>query len=165
MLQVGAGRVQVRSQPHSGKTAIPDRTAWIEPDLLYPLVKGAGDFDACYLRLSDPMYSGTRLFAVVPNIGISKADYDASAQRVNSPGLAGTKRWFGAFRDKLEARSTFRRQMKGAPFHAVYNVGAYTFQKWKVIWPEQVSAFRAAVTGSAMVPGMGQRPYSQLQSN
>jgi hypothetical protein len=49
--------------------------------------------------------------------------------------------------------------MKGAPFHAVYNVGEYTFKPWKVIWPEMSSSFYAAVAGCTEVPLVGTRPY------
>lgn len=49
--------------------------------------------------------------------------------------------------------------MKGAPFFAIYNVGDYTFQPWKVVWPEMSSRFYAAVVGSAIVPTVGTRPY------
>lgn len=47
----------------------------------------------------------------------------------------------------------------GAPFFAVYNVGDYTFQPWKVIWPEMSTRFYAAVAGKSLVPGAGLRPY------
>lgn len=49
--------------------------------------------------------------------------------------------------------------MNGAPEFAIYNVGAYTFAPWKVIWPEMASSFYAAVAGSAEVPLLGVRPY------
>jgi hypothetical protein len=49
--------------------------------------------------------------------------------------------------------------MKGAPFYDVYNVGDYTFQPWKVVWPEMSTRFYAAVAGSSMVPIVGSRPY------
>jgi hypothetical protein len=49
--------------------------------------------------------------------------------------------------------------MKGAPFYAIYNVGTYTFQPWKVIWPEMSGKFYAAVAGSSVVPIVGSRPY------
>jgi hypothetical protein len=41
----------------------------------------------------------------------------------------------------------------------VYNVGDYTFQPWKVVWPEMSSRFYAAVAGGAYVPVAGHRPY------
>ncbi len=127
--------------------------------MLYPLVKGAGDFEPCYLRLSAPQRTELDLFAFLPNTGISGADYTAAEAAMNSPGLQKTKAWFGRYQALLNARSTYRRQMKGAPCYAVYNVGTYTFQPWKVIWPEMSGSFYAAVAGSAVVPLAGTRPY------
>jgi hypothetical protein len=44
----------------------------------------------------------------------------------------------------------------GAPFYAVYNVGPYTFQPWKVVWAEIAGSLQAAVIGQAPVPHTGQ---------
>ncbi|MQY52452.1 N-6 DNA methylase [Rhodocyclus tenuis] len=152
--------VQVRSRPEAGKKDIGvARTAWVEATQLYPLVKGAGDFEPCYLKLNDPLLEDEVLYTFVPNTGISSAAYDACEVEMNSPWLAKTKAWFSGYKALLNARSTFRRQMKGAPFYAVYNVGDYTFQPWKVVWPEMSNRFYAAVAGSAVVPLVGRRPY------
>lgn len=151
---------QVRSRPEAGKKQIGSaKTAWVESDLLYPLIKGAGDFEACYLKLNNPHGTGENLYTFVPNRGIGNADYDAGETDMNGIGLAKTKAWFSGYKTELSARSTYRRQMKGAPFYAVYNVGDYTFQPWKVVWPEMSSHFYAAVAGSATVPLAGNRPY------
>ena len=153
-------RVKIRSRPEAGKKDIgPLQKAWVEPDLLYPLVKGAADFEPCYLRLSSPKYNKETLYTFVPNEGISNADYEATRVAMNSPAQASTKKWFSGFKAHLERRSTFRRQMKGAPYFAIYNVGEYTFQPWKVVWPEMSTTFKAAVAGSANVPLVGERPY------
>ena len=160
ILQAKSDQIQVESRPDAGKKPIgPSRTAWVEPDLLYPLVKGAGDFEPCYLRLNNPNRTEADLFTFVPNRGIGAADYAKAQAMLNGPGLKKTKAWFTSFKALLQARSTYRRQMLGAPFYAVYNVGAYTFQPWKVIWPEMSTRFYAAVAGSAAVPGAGKRPY------
>ena len=152
--------VQIRCRPEAGKKDIgPAKTAWVEPTLLYPLVKGAGDFEACYLRLDAPERAEEPLYAFVPNTGISGTDYAAAAVAMNKAKLAKTKAWFSGFKALLEDRSTYRRQMKGAPFFAIYNVGDYTFQPWKVVWPEMSNRFYAAVAGSATVPVAGERPY------
>lgn len=152
--------VQVRSRPEAGKKDIGvTKTAWVETDLLYPLVKGAGDFEACYLKLDNPQRKGEDLYTFVPNRGISNTDYDACETDMNGTALAKTKAWFSGYKTLLNARSTYRRQMKDAPFYAVYNVGDYTFQPWKVVWPEMSSRFYAAVAGSAVVPVAGNRPY------
>jgi hypothetical protein len=111
------------------------------------LVKGAGDFEACYLRLTNPNRIDEDLYTFVPNWGIGNTDYADSEMAMNSAGLAAA--WFSGYKTLLNDRSTYRRQMKDAPFFAIYNVGDYTFQSWKVVWPEMSSRFYAAVAGSA----------------
>lgn len=153
-----AGEVQVRNHPEAGKKAIgPARTAWIESELVYPLVKGAGDFEECYFRLAAP--GAEPLFAIVPNVGIKPSDYEAAAAAMAGKGLKLTRAWFQRFKAFLSDRATYRRQMRNAPEFAVYNVGDYAFAPWKVIWPEMASRFYAAVAGSANVPGRGVRPF------
>ena len=161
ILNVNEKHVQIRSRPEAGKKDIgPVKQAWVEPTDLYPLIKGASDFEECYLKLSAPDFNPKDfLFTFVPNIGISIADYAEAQERIDRHELRKTAAWFDSYKAVLQARSTYRRQMKGAPFHAVYNVGEYTFKPWKVIWPEMSSSFYAAVAGSAHVPLAGIRPY------
>lgn len=161
ILNVNDKYVQIRSRPEAGKKDIgPVKQAWVEPEDLYPLIKGASDFEECYLKISAPgINNEARLYTFVPNTGISNADYIESAERINRHDHKKTAAWFDSFEPLLQARSTYRRQMKGAPFHAVYNVGEYTFKPWKVIWPEMSSSFYAAVAGSADVPLVGTRTY------
>lgn len=160
VIQDNGTLVQIRSRPEAGKKALGTvKIAWVEPMLLYPLVKGAGDFESCYLRLNAPDRANERLYTFVPNSGIDKTDYATSETAMNGASLMKTKAWFTAYKALLEARSTYRRQMKGAPFYGVYNVGDYTFQPWKVVWPEMSTHFYAAVAGSSMVPVVGSRPY------
>ena len=151
--------IQIRSRPEAGKKDIGSvRTAWVEPDTIYPLVKGASDFEACYLKLSKRSPEKL-LYTFLPNTGIGKAEYQECRTAMNSSRLSRTKKWFSNYQSLLEDRSTYRRQMKGAPFYAIYNVGEYTFKPWKVLWPEMSSKFYAAVAGSADVPIASTRPY------
>lgn len=152
------GQIQVESRPHAGKKDIgPARKQWIEGDWLYPLLKGAADFKPCYLKPAE------ELFAIVPNTGIRKADYEAAEKEFAR--LKGTKAYLQSFnRGKsklLESRSTYRGRMAktSAPYYAIYNVGDFTFKPWKVVWAEMSGSFYAAVAGSAEVPGQGSRPY------
>lgn len=80
---------------------------------------------------------------------------------MNTPALAKTRAWFRSYKPLLETRSTYRRQMQGsgAGYQAVYNVGDYTFQPWKVIWPEMSTNFYAAVASCADVPIVGRRSF------
>lgn len=152
--------VEIRSRPEAGRKDIgTEQKQWVEPDLLYPLIKGASDFEACYLKLKDPNYNIERLYTFLPNMGISKEAYQACENIINSAKLKKTKLWFKGFESLLQERSTYRRQMKNAPYQAVYNVGDYTFQPWKVIWPEMSSSFYAAVAGSDDMPLNGSRVF------
>ena len=57
--------VQVETRPEAGKVDLgPARRFWVEPDFLYPLLKGAGDFSACHLHIEE------KLHIFVPNKGI-----------------------------------------------------------------------------------------------
>ncbi|MEJ5209382.1 N-6 DNA methylase [Denitratimonas sp. CY0512] len=151
-------QIQIASRPKAGKKDIgPERKGWVETDWLYPLIKGAADFKPCYLKPVE------ELFAIVPNKGIKKADFEKAASEYAI--LKGTKTYLEGFNKApgrlLENRSTYRGRMKqtGAPHYAIYNVGDFTFKPWKVIWAEMSGKFSAAVAGSANVPLVGKRPY------
>lgn len=147
------GLVEVTTRPEAGKTDIGKaRKFWIEPTLLYPLLKGASDFESCYLK---PKHD---LSVIVPNDGITR-DAGATAEaRMNSQ-CPNTKRYFKAYEKWLRARSTWSKRMPNTPYYSVYNVGTYTFAPFKVVWAEQSGNFSAAVATSAKVPLVGQRPY------
>jgi len=153
-----AGLVRIESRPEAGRTDIgPARKEWIEPNWLYPLVKGAADFKPCYLKPAET------LFTIVPNKGIRRADFERAKHEFQT--LKKTKAYLANFNKKgnelLEKRSTYRGRMSamGAPYYAIYNVGDFTFKPWKVIWAEMSGKFSAAVAGSATVPLVGERPY------
>lgn len=146
------GLVQVETRPEAGKIDIgPKRRFWIEPDLLYPLLKGAADFSACNIHVKKQLY------ILIPNKGIRAADYRAAEDVVN--GLKLTKKYFTHYKPTLEKRSTYRLRQKGAPFYAVYNSGNYTFAPYKVVWAELSTTFEAAVLEASDVPLVGNRPY------
>lgn len=145
--------VKVQSRPEAGKKDIgPAQTRFIETDWLFPLIKGASDFEACYLKPDD-------LFTIVPNKGIRRADYETAEEQWQQ--LPKTRRYLSHFTELLEDRSTYKGRMtaSGAPFYAIYNVGKFTFKPWKVIWAEMSGRFSAAVAGRAKVPFQGFRPY------
>ena len=148
-----SGLVQVSTRPEAGRTNIgATRSFWVEPTLLYPLLKGASDFETCYLK---PRHE---LFTFVPNVGITREAYEDAERRMNTS-CPKTKRYFKVYERWLRKRSTWSKRMPNAPFYAVYNVGSYTFAPYKVIWAEQSGAFEAAVAVASKVPLLGQRPY------
>ncbi|MFD2785054.1 Eco57I restriction-modification methylase domain-containing protein [Hymenobacter rubripertinctus] len=147
-----SNRVQITTRPEAGRTDIgPKRQFWIEPDLLYPLLKGASDIGPCRLTRAH------NLFTLVPNQGISRQQY-ATAENQLAVDLPLTARYFQHYSTALARRSTYRLRMPGAPFYAVYSVGSYTFAPYKVVWAEQ-GTFGAAVVTHAPVPLQGEKPF------
>lgn len=145
--------VQIETRPEAGKTDIgPARRYWVESDMLYPVIKGAGDLEMCRFA---PRHE---LCAIVPNRAITRealAKAQADVEGANSA-LFG---YFRAFRAQLARRSTYRKRMGAAPFYAVYNVGDYTFAPWKVVWPEQPGQgdLPVAVVGTRAIEGLPER--------
>ena len=145
--------VQITTRPEAGRTDVGNaRSFWIEPALIYPLLKGASDFEACYLR---PAHG---LHVLVPNDGITRDFYLKAEERMDTA-CPNTKKYFKAYKNQLMARSTWSKRMPNAPYYAVYNVGSYTFAPFKVVWAEQSGSFSAAVATSVEVPLVGLRPY------
>ena len=147
------GLVQIETRPESGKTALGvAQRFWVEPDLLYPLLKGAADIAPCRFEPVEEIY------AFVPNKGIVKQAYQDAEHLITST-LTKTYEYFRTFKSELESRSTFKGRMNNAPFFAIYNVGEYTFSPWKVVWAEQPGnkEFPVAVVESGNVPLLGKR--------
>ena len=146
------GLVEIQTRPEAGRTDIgPAKTFWVEPDLLFPLLKGAGDFSACNVHV------GEQLYIFVPNRGINRSDYEEA--RIAVRALKGTSAYFKAFGRLLAERSTYKLRQKGAPDYVVYNVGAYTFAPYKVVWAELSALFEASVIGNTVMPVVGERVY------
>ncbi|WP_263322299.1 hypothetical protein [Endozoicomonas sp. Mp262] len=145
--------VLVRTRPEAGKKDIgPQKKFWIEPDLLFPLVKGASDFSKCYFKPKNELY------VLVPNQGITKKFLLAAADHVENK-LPKTYRYFRSYKDLLADRSTYKARLKKYDFYMIYNVGDYTFSPYKVIWAEQSGKFAAAVVGQKDTPLKGEVPF------
>ncbi len=146
-----SGLVKIKTRPDAGKRDIgPSRQFWIEPDILYPLIKGASDFTKSYFNRDHSLY------VLVPNSGIILSKYNESLININS--LQHTSNYFRQYQSLLKSRSTFKGRMFNAPYFAIYNVGDYTFSPYKVIWAEQKD-FCAAVVSESNTPLIGNRPF------
>ncbi len=63
-----------------------------------------------------------------------------------------TYRYLKRFEDRLRKRSGYRQYFDPSdPFYSIYNVGPYTMEKWKVMWPEVGNTVRAGVCGPQKV--------------
>jgi hypothetical protein len=145
--------VQIETRPNAGKKDIGKaKKFWIEPDLLYPLVKGASDFSSCFFKPKNDLY------VLVPNKGITKS-YLLDAEDIIEGNLKKTHRYFEAYQELLTNRSTYKMRLNKYAYYMIYNVGKYTFSPYKVIWAEQSGKFEAAVISSKKMPLNGLQPY------
>ena len=139
-----AGAVEVRNAHDIGKTkGIPQITAIIESDHLFPLLRGRGvtPFNAVPER---------ELRIVLPQRGMH-GDPDLASS------YPQTYKFLNRFKSHLEQRSSLKRFQKGQAFYSLWSTGDYTFSPFKVLWREMGNAFAAAYIGSAVMDSFGQR--------
>jgi len=116
----------------------PVEGAWIEAELLYPLIRGRDLGRFCYRT--------NEWFQIIPNVHYSSIESENDF--ANKYPLAYS--YFYNYKKLLINRSSYRRYQKDLPFYVIYCVGDYTFSPYKVIWMEQQNPkkFRAAVISS-----------------
>lgn len=141
---VGAGLVTVQNASDIGKTkGIPQITAAVESEHLFPLLRGRGvaPFNAvpeADLRILVPqrcMHGDPDLPTVSPY----------------------TFKFLNRFKSHLEQRSSLKRFQKGQAFYSLWSTGPYTFAPFKVLWREMGNSFAAAYIGSASIEHVGEK--------
>ena len=131
------GLIVVRNITEGAKLEVENVQAAIESDLLYPLLRGrdVGRWQATpqahQLMVQDPE---------------KRRGYNENWLAVTYP---KTYAYLKRFENELRRRSGYRRYFKETdPFYSVFNVGAYTFAPYKVVWPNIGSEIAAAVVGA-----------------
>ncbi len=121
-----------------GRREIPSVQAAVEPDLVYPLLRGReverwrANSSAYILAVQDPE---------------TRKGYDESKMRLEYPNLYG---YLKRFESILRSRSGMKRYFDPAkdPFYSMYNVAPYTFAPYKVVWREVAHGINAAVVST-----------------
>ncbi|HPO09606.1 MAG TPA: SAM-dependent DNA methyltransferase, partial [bacterium] len=142
------GELLIENLNNIGKIKIEQVQAVVEPDLVYPLLRGRdvqrwhAEPSAHILLAQDP---DTRK-------GIPESVMKIKYRRT----FAYLKQFEGdpqkPERGTLRGRSGYRKYFKPTdPFYSMFNVGPYTMAKWKVLWPEVGHTVRAAVCGPSEV--------------
>jgi hypothetical protein len=132
------GELLIQNLHDVGKIKLEAVQTTIEPDLVYPLLRGR---DVERWRASP---SARIILAQDPQArsGISK--------EVMKKDYPKTHAYLKRFEDQLRRRSGYRQYFQSSdPFWSMYNVGPYTLAPCKVVWREQSAEFQAAVVGSA----------------
>jgi hypothetical protein len=139
-----SGELLIENLHDVGKIKIKHVRALIEPDLVYPLLRGR-DVQSWHAEPSAHIILVNRTDKLA---GIPESEMKRRWPRT----YAYLKEFEGdpkkPVRGTLRGRSGYRQYFKPSdPFYSIYNVGLYTMEKWKVVWREQSSIFQAAFTG------------------
>lgn len=138
--QTPQGLVRCRNITEGAKRKIDSRQVELEPERLFPLVRGRDVNRWC----AQP--SALLLFVQDPETrrGIPEAQLASESKR--------TYQWLELHREQLLQRSAFKRYFREGrdAFYTMFDVGPYTLAPWKVVWRGQVApALIAAVVGKA----------------
>ena len=133
-----------------GGIKVKQETAVIEPDLVYPLLRGIdvqrwhAEPSACII-----LANRTDKLAGIPEAEMKRhwpktyeyfKRFEGNPENPERGTLRG--RATNVVRDPIE---------NGAPFYIMFGVGPYTMAEWKVLWPEVGHSVRASVCGSSTV--------------
>jgi hypothetical protein len=119
---------------------------WIEPDLLYPLVR----------------WGDVSRFVAQPSAYILLAQNVKTRRGHEEAWLRGrcpkTLAYLERFRRQLETRAAYKRYQSNAAFYSMYNVGTYTVAPVKVVWRRMDKRINAAVLEPVNDEFLGARP-------
>nr|WP_249728969.1 N-6 DNA methylase [Acidovorax sp. CCYZU-2555] len=141
---VGSNLVTVRNAADIGKTkGIPQITATVESEHLFPLLRGRGVAPFNAVPEQD-------LRILVPQRGMHGDPNLPTA----SP---HTFKFLNRFKSHLEQRSSLRKFQEKEEFYSLWSTGPYTFAPFKVLWREMGNNFAAAYIGNASIEHAGDK--------
>lgn len=133
------GLVVIENLGNIGKKKVPTVQAAVEPDLLYPLLRG---------RDIVPWNAQPSAFILLTQNPDTRMGWDEEKMKTDWP---NTYRYVKQFENLLWQRKStgLDRLMRKSGFYAMYAVGPYTIASYKVVWREQASVLTCAVVSSA----------------
>jgi len=140
------GELLIENLHDVGKIKVKHVQAVIEPDLVYPLLRGR-DVQRWHAERSAHIILANRTDKLA---GIPESEMKRRWPKT----YAYLKQFEGdpkrPARGTLRGRSGYRQYFKPTdPFYSMYNVGPYTMAKWKVVWNRIDTRLQATVTGVA----------------
>jgi type II restriction/modification system DNA methylase subunit YeeA len=130
------GRLVITNPPEPGqKKSVNQVEAAVEPDLVYPLVRGR-DVKKWFVDFEDR-------YIILPHDPKTAKPLSEMTIKTQFP---NTYNYFNRFKRDLETRSIHKLWGKSNPFYTVYDIGVYTFAPYKVVWKR----IAGAITGKAI---------------
>lgn len=141
------GHLLVENLHDTGRTHTARMQAAVEPDLVYPLLRG---------RDVDKWGAIPSNYILLPQDKRRKREgIPEDRMRVEFP---ATWRFLKKFEEDLSRRPDRKYYPKGSAFYTMRNVAAYTYAPYKVVWPEVGNHVRAAVASTHKDDFLGRRP-------
>ena len=143
VLRDGKKLARIRNMPRAGKRRAEEKTAGIETQLIYPLLR----------------WRDVARWRAIPRQHILMVQDAASRKPLPEPVLREsfprTYSYLKSFETLLHARKSkmIRDLMDRNAFYAMFGIGKYTLSPWKVVWRRMVREFTAAVVGRVPVGG------------
>jgi methylase of polypeptide subunit release factors len=136
------GNIIVSNRVEKGKRLIPKIEAIIEPDLVYPAVRG-----------KDIQRWGiiSKIFVLIPYPFSNNTPYTETELKQIYP---RTYTYLTNFKSELNERAAYKKLYKpaGKPFYSQYNIQNYTFAKYKVLWKRMANDIVASVVSQVKTP-------------
>lgn len=139
------GSLLIRNLHDVGRIAVQSIETTIEPDLVYPLLRGRD----------------VRRWRATPSASIILAQDPATRSGLDPAWMRGslplTYEYLAKFEPQLRTRAAYRKYFtQSSPFYTMYNVGTYTMAPYKVVWPWIADGLRVAVVsvldGRVVIP-------------
>jgi hypothetical protein len=135
--ELADGKLLVENLGDVGKIKVKHVQAAIEPDLVYPLLRG---------RDVSRWHAEPSVFIILTQHPQTRAGIPVPVMKREYP---KTLAYLKEFEQDLRKRSGYRQYFDPTdPFWSIYNVGPYTMAPWKVYWTRVSTRISAAVAGS-----------------
>jgi len=136
------GQLVIRNLSDVGKTKVKQVEKAIEPDLVFPLVRG---------RDVDRWRTGSSCHILLAQDPQKRIGYDEDWMKANLPKTYAYLKEFETALRTLRRSESVRDLIRRGPFYSMYAIGDYTIAPYKVCWREQAEFFTCAVTSSSTV--------------
>ncbi|MFW9856314.1 MAG: class I SAM-dependent DNA methyltransferase [Candidatus Thorarchaeota archaeon] len=144
----GDGNVLIENRGNIGRKKVKIVQAKIEPDLLFPLVRGR-DIGLWNIRSTDNYH------VIVTNNPFTRRGIDVATMRKKYP---ATYSYLKTFKQELRGRPGVQKYFTpDDPFYSIYNVNNDLFSPYKLFWPE-MGEFRCSIVVPTRDSYLGVKP-------
>lgn len=137
------GNIIIRNLPEKGKLKINKIEATIEPNLVFPAIRGSD---------IERWGATSEIFMLLVNDPDNPmSGYKENIMKSNWPRIYS---YLTGFKKELLDRALYKKfhESAGNPFYSQYNIGSYTFARYKVVWKRMTNDLIATVISQFKTP-------------